>query len=170
MKNVTFLIGLPGSGKTTLIKHYLNHPFLEFKVYDDWSTGWKSELKFYECAFYPSLVKDIKENKNIIISTIDFCNNEYLIESENHLKSEFKDIKIKRIYWENNLDASIKNIYKRDKERGGHYKWCDEKKENWYYGLHYDGKAQFKWEIEWAEKLSKVYTIPSNYSTFPIKT
>jgi len=168
-KNIIFLIGLPGSGKTTLIKHYHTHPYLKFKDYDDWSTGWKSQLKFNECDLYSSLIEDIKKSKNIIISCIDFCNKEYLLEAEKCLKLELDDIKIKRIYWENNLEASIKNIYKRDKERGGHYKWCDKRKEDWYYGLHYNGNPQYQWEIQWAEKLSKIYTIPPNYSAFPIK-
>ena len=119
---------------------------------------------------YPTLVKDIKRNKNIIISCINFCNKQYLLESEKILELEFDDIKIERIYWENNLEASIKNIHSRDKKRGGHYKWNEDLQDHIYYGLHYDEKPMFKWELEWAEQLSKVYTIPSSYNQLPIKT
>jgi hypothetical protein len=170
MKKVIFLIGLPGSGKTTLINHYKKHPYLKYKIYDDWSSGWYQQLKFDGDSKYPTLVKDIKRNKNIIISCINFCNKQYLLESEKILELEFDDIKIERIYWENNLEASIKNIHSRDKKRGGHYKWNEDLQDHIYYGLHYDEKPMFKWELEWAEQLSKVYTIPSSYNQLPIKT
>ena len=170
MKKVTFLIGLPGSGKTTLINHYKKHPYLKYKIYDDWTAGWFQQLKFDGDLKYPNLVKDIKRNKNIIISCINFCNKQYLLESEKILELEFDDIKIERIYWENNLEASIKNIHKRDKIRGGHYKWNEDLQDHIYYGLHYDEKPMFKWELEWAEQLSKIYTIPSSYNQLPIKT
>jgi GTPase SAR1 family protein len=170
MKKVIFLIGLPASGKTTLIKHYKKHPYLNFKIYDDWSSGWYQQLKFNEYTGYPSLVDDIKKNNNIIISCIDFCNKEYLLQSEMILKLEFDNIEIEKIYWENNLEASIKNIHKRDKKRGGHWKWCDKKKTDFYYGLHYDEKPQYRWEIENAERLSKIYKVPLNYTALPIKT
>ena len=170
MKKVIFLIGLPGSGKTTLINHYLKHPYLKFKIYDDWSAGWYQQLKFDGDLKYPTLVEDIKNNENVIISCITFCKKEYLLESEKILELEFDDIKIERIYWENNLEASIKNINSRDKKRGGYYVWNEELQDHIYHGLHYDEKPMFKWELEWAEQLSKNYTIPSGYDQLPIKT
>jgi len=38
MQEVIFIIGLPGSGKSTLIEHYKTHRFIDYKLYSDWMT------------------------------------------------------------------------------------------------------------------------------------
>ena len=175
MQEVIFIIGLPGSGKSTLIEHYKTHPFIDYKIYDDWMKCTLNKFKIKEfnseCR-YNELIKNIKEGNNTLISGIGFCSNEFLQKSEYYLKSQFPNITIKRIYFENNPQKSESNIKYRDKQRGGYWE-ANEKGEMWYYGeLYVPGGVNkgplFKQEIKNAYSLSQEYIIPKGYPIFPI--
>jgi len=172
MKKVIFIIGLPGSGKTTLINHYLQHPFKEYVVYDDWMKWVKNSSEdkedFTADVNYNKMIKHIQEGKNVIISTIHFCKIDFLLKSEYYLKLEFPEIHIEKIYFENNIENCINNVKYRDKVRGGHWK-PNEKGEMWYYGTIYYGKPLFEKEIERIEKISEIYYIPKNSDILKIK-
>ncbi len=166
MKNVIFIIGLPASGKSFLCDYYRSHPFIDYIIYDDWMKEFKIKEKvgFGDDSNYDQLIKNISLGKNIIISCIDFCNNDYLLNAQNILTSQFPELEIERIYFENNLENVIVNIKQRDKKRGGYWK------DGVYFGLHLHNEALYKREIRFANMLSENYTIPSNYSAFPVKT
>ena len=170
MQEVTFIIGLPGSGKSTLIEYYKSHPFVNYKVYDDWMICTLDEFPekdFNTECNYSSLIQDISNNIPILITGIDFCNNTFLSKAEYYLKSEFPNIKINRIYFENDFEKCKSNIEYRDKQRGGYWEE-NEKGEMWYYGTIYELKPLYLQEIERAENLSKNYIIPEGYQALPI--
>ena len=169
MQEVIFIIGLPGSGKSTLIEHYKTHPFIDYKVYDDWMT-WTyddQEKDFAADLNYSSLIQSIKQGLNIIIAGIGFCNNEFLQKSEYYLKSQFPNLNIKKVYFENNPIKSETNIRYRDKINGG--KWeKNEKGEMWYHGTIFELKPLYQLEIQRTKDLSPNYIIPKNSTIFPI--
>jgi energy-coupling factor transporter ATP-binding protein EcfA2 len=169
MQEVTFIIGLPGSGKSTLIEHYKSHPFINYKIYDDWMTWTLDDLDkdFAADTNYPNLLQDLKNNTNIIISGIGFCDNEFLQKSEYYLKSNFPNIKINRIYFENDPIKAEANIRYRDKQNGGYWEE-NENGEMWYYGTIFELKPLYQLEIKNAKELSLNYIIPEGYTTFPI--
>jgi len=175
MQEVTFIIGLPGSGKSTLVEYYQNHPFVDYKIYDDWMecTFNRFEIKEFnsECRF-SNLIEDIKQQSNILITCIDFCKNDFLQKSEYYLKSHFPNLKVSRIYFENNPTKSESNIRYRDKVNGGRWE-KSEKDEMVYHGeLYVPGGVNkgplYEQEIKNSFKLSKEYIIPKGSTIFPI--
>jgi len=169
MQEVTFIIGLPGSGKSTLIKHYKLHPFIDYKVYDDWMTWTWDDLNkdFAADLNYPNLIQDLENNINLIISGIGFCDNEFLQKSEYYLKSKFPNLKITRVYFENDPVKAEANIRYRDKINGGYWQE-NENGEMWYHGTIFELKPLYQLEIKTAKELSLNYIIPEGYTTFPI--
>ena len=174
MQEVTFIIGLPGSGKSTLIEHYKSHPFIDYKIYDDWMTWtWDDKGKeFIADVNYEELLETLTQGNSTIISGIEFCNNEFLHKSEYYLKSQFPNITIKRVYFENNPSKSESNIRYRDKQRGGYWE-PNEEGEMWYYGELYvpegiNSGPLYQQEIKMAFEYSKNYLIPEGSTIFPI--
>ena len=169
MQEVTFIIGLPGSGKSTLIEHYKTHPFIDYKIYDDWM-NWTyddQDKEFTADINYSTLIQDIEQNLNIIISGIGFCDNEFLQKSEYYLKSNFPNLKINKVYFENDPIKSKANIKYRDKINGG--KWeKNEEGEMWYYGTILENIPLYKIEIQRTKELIPNYIIPEGSTIFPI--
>ena len=171
MKEITFIIGLPGSGKSCLLEYYKSHPFIEYKVFDDWME-WTFDShpikEFHSDIRYNELLIEISKGNNIIISCVDFCKLEFLNKSEYFLKTEFPEIKINKIYFENSPSKCEQNIRYRDDKRGGYWE-PNEKGEMWYYGQVYGGEPLFKREIKMAQNLSESYYIPTNTTPLEIK-
>jgi len=169
MQEVIFVIGLPGSGKSTLIEYYKSHPFIDYKVYDDWMT-WTLDDKendFDADINYSPLIQDIKQGLNIIIAGIGFCSNEFLHKSEYYLKSQFPDLNIKRIYFENDPVKSELNIRYRDKINGGYWE-PNEEGAMWYFGTVFKNIPLYRIEIQNTKDLSPNYIIPKGSTIFPI--
>ena len=169
MQEVIFIIGLPGSGKSTLIEHYKTHPFIDYKIYDDWMTWTHDdrEKDFASDLNYPELLQNLEQGLNLLISGIGFCNNEFLQKSEYYLKSKFPNLKITRVYFENNPQKAESNIRYRDKQNGGYWQE-NEEGEMWYHGTIFELKPLYQLEIKNAYSHSQEYIIPKGYPIFPI--
>ena len=169
MQEVTFIIGLPGSGKSTLIEYYKSHPFINYKIYDDWMTWTHDDKKsnFAADINYSSLIQDTEQGLNVLISCINFCNNEFLHKSEYYLKSKFPNLKINRIYFENDPVKSEANIRYRDKIDGGYWE-PNEEGVMWYFGTVFENIPLYRIEIQRTKDLSVNYVIPENSTIFPI--
>jgi len=178
MSEVIIVIGLPGSGKT----HYMHNVLFKggetLINFDDWGRKkWgdyfvpNPEGGFIDDDRYEDLIKKIENLKGkIVISGGIFCNHDFLCKSEYYLKSQFPNLKIRRLYFENNLEKSISNIIYRDKENGGHFKIEDNGKNwsKWYVGDHFEDAPAYKVIIKHSEESSKKYIIPSAYFPIPI--
>tara|TARA_Y100000389_G_C17293018_1_gene429009 strand:- start:238 stop:768 length:531 start_codon:yes stop_codon:yes gene_type:complete len=169
MQEVIFIIGLPGSGKSTLIEHYKSHPFIDYKIYDDWMTWTRDdkENEFIADVNYKELLKNIKSGNNVIVSAIRFCSNEFLHKSEYYLKSQFPNLNIKRIYFENDPIKSELNIRYRDKINGGYWE-PNEEGVMWYFGTIFENIPLYRIEIQRTKDLSPNYIIPKGSTIFPI--
>ena len=169
MQEVIFIIGLPGSGKSTLIEHYKSHPFVNYKIYDDWMTWTHDDQnkEFIADVNYKELLETLTQGNSTLISGIEFCNNEFLHKSEYYLKSKFPNLKISRIYFENDPQKSESNIRYRDKQRGGYWE-ANKEGEMWYYGTIFENIPLYRIEIQRTKELSKSYIIPEGSIIFPI--
>jgi hypothetical protein len=170
MQEVTFVIGLPGSGKSVLVDYYRIHPCIDYKIYDDWGEcvldGYNSETFESECR-YQNLISDLNENIPCFISCIKFCEDKFLESFISHLTQKFPNIKVNRIYFENNFINCKINITYRDFKRGGY--WEETTPNNFLYiGEIINEKPRYRMEIKNAENLSKIYTPKEGYPIIPI--
>ena len=179
MSEILITIGLPGSGKTHYIHNVLSKKGETLITFDDWGRKkWGNyfvpnpEGEFIDDDRYGDLIKEIKNLRGkIIVSGAQFCDHDFLCKSEYYLKSQFPNLKIRRIYFENNLEKSISNIIYRDKDvNGGHFKTTvdGEKWSKWYMGDHFENAPTYKVIIKHSEEFSEKYIIPSTYSPIPI--
>ncbi len=175
MSEILIIIGLPGSGKTHYIHNVLSKKGETLINFDDWGRKkWGNyfipnlEGEFTDDDRYEDLIREIKDFRGkIIVSGAQFCDHDFLCKSEYYLKSQFPDLKIRRVYFENNIEKSISNIVYRDKGEGGRFK-RDEEGKKWYVGSHFEDIPAYKFIIKTSKKLSKEYVIPSGYFPIPI--
>ena len=90
------IVGLPGSGKTTLAKKM---------VAEDSSLLLFDDLTFMT---YPSVIAAIEEGKSCIIVDVNFCNEEDRREAEHTLQN--KGAQVKWIFFENAPDKCLSNV------------------------------------------------------------
>ena len=133
----------------------------------EWTSDNKDKNEFDADIRYGKVIKNLDNFKDVIISCINFCDHKFLCNAEYYLQSQFPNLEIKRIYFENNLKSSILNIKYRDKKKGAYWE-RNERGEMIYYGDHYGGRKLYEVEIENAERLSKAYIIPTKYKALPI--
>lgn len=134
-----------------------------------WTSDAKGSQEFDADVRYPELLKDIANNKDILIACIAFCDNKYLCESEYILRLAQPNIIIKRIYFDNNPVKCKINIENRDKEKGGY--WEPNKEGHlWYYGEIFADIPLYEFEIKKMEELSKTYKVPKRYTPLKIQT
>lgn len=171
MSNVTLIIGLPGSGKTTLIEYYKNDPFKNYSIFDEWNIWTHNDRSIDEFdadVRLNELSIDITNGNDILIGCTAFCNFKFLHQSELYLISKFPNININRIYFENNVNKACNNIKYRDIERGGYWK-DNEQGMPFYYGKILNGRPRYQIERENAIQLAKDYIIPIRYKPLIIK-
>tara|TARA_R110001592_G_scaffold346873_1_gene639730 strand:- start:353 stop:889 length:537 start_codon:yes stop_codon:yes gene_type:complete len=168
---VVLVIGLPGSGKTTLIEYYKKNPFIDYIIYNSWNDWTHNNInkdEFIADIRLPELSNNIKNGNDIIIECCGFCNQKYLNNAETYLYSNFPNIKVERVYFENNLKKVINNIEYRDGKRGGYWKNNKEGKP-YYYGKILGGIPRYKIEKLNAKRFSEDYIIPIRYKPLTIK-
>ena len=172
MKKLTFIIGLPGSGKTTLFESWRKKD-KSLISYEDWMR-WDildSNKKFKDDDRYNELIYNLQNNNlfnNVFIISSIFCREDFLNESEQHLKSLLPDFQFNKIYFENNVNRAITNLIHRDIKIGG--KWIlNENNSPYYYGDHFHGGKVYEAQINSTIELSQHYNIPSEYKPLSIK-
>lgn len=107
VKRIILLVGLPGSGKTTLgnqlVKKFPNTTLF----IDDIGQLTKDPITY---------LQEIKEKQiydTIIISDVYFCRKAVLEMAIRKIKAIFKDANIETIFFENNIEKCKKNIKQR---------------------------------------------------------
>lgn len=103
---VSILIGLPGSGKTT----YINQFAPKYNAIFDDILSPEDVIRFKNiCIEFGGL---------IVIADCNLCNEKNLYVLEHILKNEIgREVKIEKIYFENNPDACRANVARRNDQR-----------------------------------------------------
>jgi predicted kinase len=91
-KEITLLIGLPGSGKSEYIKKTFNNG--EYTVVDDPRKAADIPLEF---------------NKHLIIADCHLCREQAMDGFKTFADKNFPDVKINYVYFENNPEQCLKN-------------------------------------------------------------
>lgn len=99
---ITFIIGLPGSGKSTFIKQYEN----DAVIIDDPK---KKDIV------------NIQETEWLIISDPNFCNKQTLNNAKKYLENKFSNLYFEYIYFENDVENCINNINHRNERMNAIY-------------------------------------------------
>jgi hypothetical protein len=144
MPNLTVLIGLPGSGKTT----YIDNHFKDVRIFDDFQKDAKDNSSVFEKSRnYLPLVKAFIDGKDCVIADIAFCDPKNLTivaESLKEIADVFElNIKVDYLFFKNDPQKCKINATDR-----GRFKHPDELKK--------------------IDELSKIYRIPSGATTLPV--
>lgn len=173
MSKILIIIGLPGSGKSTLIDKI--NKSIHNTVFSDW--GWKNEIddegnilgSFDEEYRINDLTNLVKKSEDIIIDGSCFCNHKFICDAEYYFNLNFPNIEIEKIYFENNPKDCEANVLYREYVGGNG--WKNINGELIFFGHHYyeegpnKGRRMYEVIIDNINKLSKNYIIPSRYDT-----
>jgi len=148
MQNITIIIGLPGSGKTTYIKNNLEK-FKDTIICDDYyKSSYNHSHNFEDSIYYQDLRRALEDGKSVILSDIAWCKFERRILLEKNIQNILKDFGIKTeiifICFENNPEACKKNVLRRSR----------------------DGRVER--ELKFIDEVSVQYVIPQNSIILPI--
>jgi GTPase SAR1 family protein len=175
MSKVIIIIGLPGSGKSTLLREIIKDT--KFECFQDWTP---SEISpngevlgtFRDDKRYDILLNYLKNSKDIILDSSNFCDHKFLCEAEYYLNLEHPNVEIERYYFENNPTNATANVLYRDAKNGGY--WFRHEEKELYSGSHYIeegpnlGRRYYEVIIEAINNLTKNYIIPSRYTPLKI--
>jgi GTPase SAR1 family protein len=154
-KDILFVVGLPGSGKSTLFKSYYKathnilDSFLTSPDYFDRITTW------------------VNKGKKCVVTDIMLCDGMFLNNLITKTKNSFQGIKIGVIYFENNPHKCAQNIIKRSLERGDEYITLNNKRI--MVGSIKNLKPQWELEIKKLFRIYPNYIIPSSSTTLEIQ-
>lgn len=108
VKKVTLLVGLPGSGKTTVGNFFIEkHNTIGKGIFIDDIGVLTQDAKSY-------LLNIDKEIDYIIISDVYFCKEKVLQAAKNLIIEIFPNVEVEILYFENNPEKCLYNV----KERG----------------------------------------------------
>jgi hypothetical protein len=111
---IVFIVGLPGAGKTEMIKNK-DHAFLKSEIieFDDilgcYYTG-KDREDIRNATEFSKLVSSLKEGRTCCVADIQFCDRRKLINAEVAIKGAVEGrIEIAWVYFENEPEQCRKN-------------------------------------------------------------
>jgi len=135
--NLTVVIGMPGSGKTTYMKSVLveNPEVLLFDDYQNESYDDDGDPK--RSKYYKTLIEGLKQGKTALVSDIRYCSQYELNLFLSAVLSAAPNSHVEYRYFENNPDKCRANVITRGR-----------------------AKDRIEKELEWIEKLSVQYSVP----------
>lgn len=125
MQKVIFITGLPGSGKTTYLKNYMAE-FGDALICDDYYTSATTDrprkyVGFKGSAYYEDVRAALESGRDVVMADIVFCEDELGREAREGLQALIAeldiDVDIDYRYFENDAEACIANILRRDRSK-----------------------------------------------------
>lgn len=107
-KELLFIVGLPGSGKTPLLESLRD---AGWKLFDDYKAeALDNNSHFCASKRYCELIQDLEAGTRCVVADIDFCRTASRNQAENIVKAKIPDLQITWRYFENNVDQCRNNI------------------------------------------------------------
>ena len=146
MLNVTIIVGLPASGKTTYIENHLKGA----KVFDDFHKDAKNNSPFFEMSInYLPLIRALLNGGKCVIADVEFCrpgNLDIVVQKLKEIEVIFNlNIEIDHLFFENDAKKCKINALER-------------------------GRAHHPEELAKIEELTKIYRIPEGAKIIRIET
>ncbi|MFA4930400.1 MAG: hypothetical protein WC570_00835 [Patescibacteria group bacterium] len=111
-RKILFIVGLPGSGKTSIVNELSSQGY---SVFDDYKAGAvNDDSAFNMSQHYSSLMKQLEEGKDCAILDIDFCREEARQEAVTNIQNAFNnEIEVDWIFFENEPYICVENVVNR---------------------------------------------------------
>ncbi len=111
MTILRFSVGLPGSGKTFLVKQLEAQGFRKF---DDFKSNAHDDSPlFHKAQTFQALIGTLKRGQKCVVADIDFCRQEAREEAE-HLLPKVAHVSIEWVFFEKNVEQCEANIRHRN--------------------------------------------------------
>jgi hypothetical protein len=141
MARVTFLVGLPGSGKTTFVQEFAKRGGTCFDDYK--SRANHNSSRFDDSRYFAELVTSLAASRDCVISDIDFCRAEARNEAVTLLHRHVPGVEVEWRCYENAPDQCRLNVLQRSRN-------------------------SLQSDLQAIEKYAKVYAYPNGCTPIPV--
>ena|SRR5260370_41561893 len=109
------VVGLPGSGKTTIMKS-LKQAGRVNEIFDDYQAGTTGDVKDPRSSrYYSSLLAALRAGKAAAVSDVRYCVHAELHRFLAAVLAEIPEVELELYYFENDPEQCRKNIIKRER-------------------------------------------------------
>ena len=115
MVKLYIVVGLPGSGKSHLLRE-LSKLCSGVCAEDYMASSINDSPQFTDSRYYGDLIKDLQEGKDRVIADIEFCDTWRRIEVEQVVRQDVPEVTIEWRFFENDPEKCIANVERRGRK------------------------------------------------------